>query len=319
MSNYRHLEINDDVRAEVTSPTLDLKEMEYCVLSSQIELREIIASNPKLLEHFARWMSKDIEHSVRAALSGNTSIDPTIIFELSNDPHLAVISAASENPNLDQTRLSELAGHRSYIVRTGVARNPSVSLETLKQLAKDSEWGVRRSVAENPTASTDLLDELSKEEVEEIQIAVASNTKTTMEILFKLWTNSSATRDSVIKNPSCTEEFLLNALKEAMLLKQDQDETWDDDLRGDTTVRENIAERPNLSRKLIDGLIIDPSHYVRQRLAANLSLNEEDLSKLSLDDDENVRQAVVENPNTSKEGKATSTLLGLPSKESDDE
>lgn len=319
MSNYRHLDINDDVRAEVTNPNLDVKEMEYCVLSSQIELREIIASNPKLLEHFARWMSKDIEHSVRAALSGNTSIDPTIIFELSNDPHLAVISAAAENPNLEQTRLSELAGHRSYIVRTGVARNLSVSLETLKQLVKDSEWGVRRSVAENPRVSTDLLDVLSIEEVEEIQVAVASNVKTTMDTLHHLWTNSTATRESVIKNPNCTEEFLFSALKEAMLLKEDQDETWGDDLRGDTTVRENIAERPNLSRKLINDLIIDPSHYVRQRLAANISLNEEDLSKLSLDEDENVRQAVVDNPNTSKESKAAATLLGLPSKESDDE
>ena len=47
MGNYRHLEINDDVRAEVSNPDLDLKEMEYCVLSSQIEIRELIASNPK--------------------------------------------------------------------------------------------------------------------------------------------------------------------------------------------------------------------------------------------------------------------------------
>jgi hypothetical protein len=319
MGNYRHLEINDDVRAEVTNPELDLKEMEYCVLSSQIELRELVASNPKLLGHFAHWMSKDIEHSVRAALSGNTSIDPSIVVELSNDPHLAVISAASENPNLNQQRLSELAEHRSYIVRTGVARNSGASLETLKQLAKDSEWGVRRSVAENPNVSIDLLSELSKEEVDEIQIAVASNIKTTMQTLSELWVDSSAARDTVISNPNCTEEFLLSALKEAMALKDDQDETWDDDLRGDTSIRELIAERPNLSRSLILELIVDPSHYVRQKIAANVSLTQEDLSKLSLDENENVRQAVVDNPNTSQESKTAATLLGLPSKESDDE
>ena len=112
MGNYRHLEINDDVRAEVSNPNLDVKEMEYCVLSSQTELRELVASNPKLLAHFARWMSKDVDHTVRAALSQNTSIDPTVIFELSNDSHLAVISAASENPNLNQPRLAELADNR---------------------------------------------------------------------------------------------------------------------------------------------------------------------------------------------------------------
>ena len=319
MSNYHHLEINDDVRAEVSSPNLDKKEMEYCVLSSQIELREIVATNPTLLELYARWMSKDIEHSVRAALSGNTSIDPAIILELSQDAHLAVLSAASENPNLNQSRLSELAAHRSYIVRTGVARNPSASLETLKQLAQDTEWGVRRSVAQNPTASTDLLSQLATEEVDEIQVAIAENPKTTMEILHKLWSNSKAARNTVLSNPNCSEEFLLDAVKEAMQLTEDQDETWEDDLRGDTTVRENIAERPNLSRKLIDVLINDPSHYVRERLASNTSLIESDLSKLALDSHENVRQAVVENPNTSKESKAAATLLGLPTKESDDE
>ena len=319
MSNYRHLEINDDVRAEVSNPNLDVKEMEYCVLSSQIELREIVATNPKLLAHFAHWMAKDIEHTVRAALSGNGSIDPTVVFELSNDPHLAVVSAASENPVLNQARLSELAKHRSYIVRTGVARNTSVSLETLKILAKDSEWGVRRSVAENSKASTDLLSELSREEVDEIQIAVAENQNTTMEIIQYLWSNSKAARKIVLKNPNCSDEFLLVALEGALLLREDQDETWSDDLRGDTTVRENIAERPNLSRRLIEVIILDPSHYVREKLAANVSLNQDDLAKLSLDEHENVRQAVVDNPNTSNESKAAATLLGLPAKESDDE
>ena len=108
-------------------------------------------------------------------------------------------------------------------------------------------------------------------------------------------------------------------LTKAMLLQEDQDDTWEDDLRGDTNTRELIAERPNLSRNLIVELLEDPRHYVRQKLAANESLSEQDLSKLSLDVDENVRQAVVNNPNTSAESKAAATLLGLPDKESDDE
>ena len=319
MSNSRHLEINDNVRAEVANPNLDTKEMEYCVLSSQTELRELVASNTKLLDQFARWMSKDVEHSVRVALSQNTSIDPAIILELSSDSHLAVVSAASENPNLSQNRLANLAKHRSYIVRTGVAQNTSASLDTLKQLAKDSEWGVRRSVAANPKVSTEILIELAEEDVNEIQIAVASNSLTPMETLHQLWISSPAARDSVIVNPNCTEEFLLDVLKEATLPKKDQDDTWDDDLRGDTHTRELIAERPHLSRILIVELLEDPSHYVRRKLAANESLSEQDLSKLSLDVDENVRQAVVDNPNTSAESKAAATLLGLPDKESDDE
>ncbi len=319
MSNYRFIEINDEVRDQVSSPDLDIKEMEYCVLSSQTELREIVATNPKLTDQFARWMSKDVEPLVRAALSRNTSIDPKLILDLSQDSHLSVISAASENPNLSSTRLSELATHRSYIVRTGVAANPNAPGEILEKLAKDSEWGVRRSVAKNNSANVALLDSLSKEDISEIQIAVAENPVTSMSTLQKLWDNSAAARNTVIKNPNCTESFLLEAIKGALQPSEGEDETWDDDIRGDTTVRQNIAERENLSRALIDALINDPSHYVRQRLASNLSLTADDLSKLALDSDESVRQAVVENPNTSNESKAAATLLGLPNKEFDDE
>ncbi len=319
MSNYRFIEINDEVRDQVASPDLDIKEMEYCVLSSQTDLREIVATNPKLTDRFAHWMSKDVEPSVRASLAKNTSIDSTLVVGLSNDSHLSVISAACENPTLSTSRLSELASHRSYIVRTGVASNPNASPDILRKLAKDSEWGVRRSVAQNPSTDLELLDLLSGEEISEIQLAVAENPKTMMSTLQKLWENSAAARYTVLKNPNCTDEFLLAAIKSAMQLKEDQDETWSDDIRGDTTVRENIAERVILSRALIEILIDDPSHYVRQRLASNTSLNESDLSKLALDSDENVRRAVVENPNTSSESKAAATLLGLPAKESDDE
>jgi hypothetical protein len=52
VSNSRFINIDEEVRVEVSSPNLDLKEMEYCVLSPQRELREIVASNPKLTTEF---------------------------------------------------------------------------------------------------------------------------------------------------------------------------------------------------------------------------------------------------------------------------
>jgi hypothetical protein len=107
--------------------------------------------------------------------------------------------------------------------------------------------------------------------------------------------------------------------EDALQPTKDQDDTWEDDVRGDTNIRESIASRADLTRKLISLLLKDPSHYVRRDLAKNVCLTAEDLSLLALDDDENVRQAVVENPNTSNESKAAATLLGLPETESDDE
>ena len=134
-----------------------------------------------------------------------------------------------------------------------------------------------------------------------------------------MWTNSPATRGTIVNNPNCSEEFLIRVYEDALQPTKDQDDTWEDDVRGDTNIRESIASRADLTRKLISLLLKDPSHYVRRDLAKNVCLTAEDLSLLALDDDENVRQAVVENPNTSNESKAAATLLGLPETESDDE
>jgi hypothetical protein len=319
MSSHRLIEITDEVRAEVSGPELDQKDMEYCVLSSQTELRAVVASNPKLPAKFAQWMAKDIEPTVREALSQNQSIDPKIIDELSQDSNLAVISAAAFNPNLKPERLSELANHRSYIVRNEVARNSKAPLAVLERLAQDTEWGVRRSVASNLNVTKELLNQLSTEDIPEIQLAVAANPATAMDTLTNLWNTFPSTRRTVVENPSCIEEFLLEAIDDALKLQPDQEESWDDDLKGDTNIREAIAQRTNLTRALIQKLINDPSHYVRRYVASNILLTESDLSVLALDSDENVRQAVVENPNTSNESKAAATLLGLPERDSDDE
>lgn len=319
MSNHRFIEIDDEVREQVSSPNLDFKEMEYCVLSPQNELRQIVATNANLTDLFVSWMVKDIDPFVRAALAKNPSIKPSYIELLSKDDNLLVISAASENPNLTVNCLYELSKHRSYIVRTGVAANPNTNEEILEFLSRDSEWGVRRSVAANPSTSTELLDILSKDEVSEIHVAVAANPRTSMGILDFLWNSSSVARDNVLKNSNCTDDFLIEVLQNALLPREDQDETWSDEIRGDTNSRELIAERSKLSRQLIEILIDDPSYYVRRKVAANTSLSESDLSKLALDSDEEVRQAVVNNPNTSSESKAAATLLGLPSKESNNE
>ena len=319
MSNHRLIEITDEVRTEVSGPDLDQKDMEYCVLSSQTELRAIVASNPNLPMRFAQWMAKDIEPMVREALSQNQSIDPRVIDELSQDSNLAVISGAASNPNLKPERLSELANHRSYIVRNEIARNSKAPLAVLERLAQDSEWGVRRSVATNLNSTKELLSKLSNEEIPEIQLAVAANSVTAMETLQTLWNRDPSIRRTVVENPSCTEEFLLVAIEDALKLQTDQDESWDDDLKGDTNIREAIAQRSNLSRALIQKLINDPSHYVRRYLASNTQLIESDLAVLALDADENVRQAVVENPHTSNESKAAATLLGLPERDSNDE
>ena len=114
MSNNRILEIDDDVRAQVSSADLDSKEMEYCVISPQIELREIVASNPKLTSQLAQWMSTDIEPSVRASVAGNPNLDPSIILKLSSDTHISVVAAAAQNPILSSSKLVELSKHRSY-------------------------------------------------------------------------------------------------------------------------------------------------------------------------------------------------------------
>jgi hypothetical protein len=140
-----------------------------------------------------------------------------------------------------------------------------------------------------------------------------------MAVLEDLWTNTPDTRSTVIENPACTEIFLRSAYEAALLPKHDQDETWDDDIRGDTNTRAAIAKRSDLSHEFLTVIVKDPSHYVRRDFANNAFVTDEFLSILALDADEDVRQAVVDSPNASQESKAAATLLGLPSKEDYDE
>ena len=151
--------------------------------------------------------------------------------------------------------------------------------------------------------------------VEEVQIAVAANPNSSMAILEDLWTRSRSTRSTVIENPVCTEIFLKSVYEEALLPKDDQDETWDDDIRGDTNIRESIVRRSDLSSEFLKILVLDPSHYVRRDLANNSILTDEFLKILALDANEDVREAVINNSNSSPESKATATLLGIPAKE----
>ena len=182
-------------------------------------------------------------------------------------------------------------------------------------MSQDSEWGVRRGVAANLTSSQELLKQLAMDSVEEVQIAVAANPNSSMAILEDLWTRSRSTRSTVIENPVCTEIFLKSVYEEALLPKDDQDETWDDDIRGDTNIRESIARRSDLSSEFLKILVLDPSHYVRRDLANNSILTDEFLKILALDANEDVREAVINNSNSSPESKATATLLGIPAKE----
>jgi hypothetical protein len=136
-----------------------------------------------------------------------------------------------------------------------------------------------------------------------------------MTVLEELWSSSPATRSTVIENPVCTEIFLKSVYEVALLPKDDQDETWDDDIRGDTNMRQSIARRSDLSNQFLKVLVLDPSHYVRRDLANNSVLTDEFLSILALDPDEDVREAVVNNPNSSQESKAAAALLGIPAME----
>jgi hypothetical protein len=319
MSLNRNIEIDDDVRTEVSSADLDLKEMEYCVLSPQVELRLIVANNPSLTPQFIKWMSSDIEHTVRATIARNLNLDPSSALLLATDPHIAVVSAAAENPNLAASKLAELSNHRSYIVRTEVAKNKSTPLTNLEKLSKDTEWGVRCGVGANAASSKELLKNLSSDQISEVRVAVAGNANTEMSVLEELWDNAPATRSSIIENPACSEIFLNSIYQNALLPEKDQDETWDDDIRGDTNTRSAIAQRADLSIEFLKLLVVDPSHYVRRNLAENKILTDEFLSQLALDSNEGVREAVVNNPQASAESKATATLLGLPAKEDFDE
>jgi hypothetical protein len=312
MSYAQVIEVDDDVKAQVMDPTLDPKELEYCVTSQQNELRNAVAGNPSLPKKFALWMTKDVDPFVRGSLALNNNLDSEVIGILAKDKHIFVISSLASNSLISHSLLEEFAKHRSYIVRTAAGLNSNAPTQVLESLSRDLEWGVRASVAANQSTTVEILEKLSADLIPEVKIAVAGNPVTPGHLLEGMLSDEYQLRSNVLLHQNLSDEFVKSIYISALDALEDQDEDWGDDIKGDTDVRKLIAERKNLSRSLIALVIEDKSYYVRSVLAANLSLEANDLSRLALDENEDVREAVVGNPNSSDEAKATATLLGLP-------
>jgi len=308
------IEMTDENIAEISGKEHSEKEFEYLVTSHQAEVRVEVAKNPHLPIRFANWMSQDVRQDVRATLAANPILSKEIFEVLIAESSMAVLAGLASNPNVPIEYLIKLGEHKSYLVRDPVAGNPSAPKHLLETLSKDGVWGVRRSVAGNPSASVEVLKKLASDEVNEVLFALTKNQAATPEVFEQLLKSASKSESEVknlkiaiLENPSYPENLAMDAYNQAMK-KTDED---DDDLMNGSDVRIAVSQRPNLSEKAIDVIILDPYYIVRGYLARNLSVSDRYLSRLALDSEQSVRTDVIGNPNASDETKASAILLGV--------
>lgn len=301
-------------------------EFEYLVTSHQLEVREHVARNPHLPDKFANWMVEDVDVRVRQSLASNPNISEQVILCLISDKKISVRCAIAKHPNLPSEHLERFSKESSYLLRDAAASNPSIESNLLKRLSQDTEWGVRRSVAGNPQTSSEILSTLASDKETEVVDAVSKNYLTPPEILNSLLDvfnhgENNRYRNAVLMNPSFPESKAIEIYENALLPaapELDEKESEDGELVMSSDDRIAVAQRPNLSDKLIEKIILDPYSLVRSYLARNKCVVDKYLAQLAIDDDESVRTDVYKNPNSSAETKASAVLLGLDESSSSD-
>lgn len=306
---YIPIELTDETIAELQDPSIEASDLDFAVVHVDQGVRASAARNPAITPQHIQWLSHD-RNEVQSALAENPVLDSATLVTLSQSPHIRVRSNAISHPNFPAASLASFAKDSSLRIRAAVAASPSATIDLLTSLASDQEFSVRAHVSRHPNTPAAVLDRLSTDSFKEVIEGVAENPNTPLTVLERYLYGPHDEKFHSVKNPSLTDEILLKALEKAMELTEEQDESWEDG-RGDTNLRQWIAERNPISEKIILTLIEDPYLYVRASLARNEGVPDSFLAKLAFDKEEAVRTAVVANSNASADTKAAAVLLGV--------
>ncbi len=307
---YTPIELNDDNVAELINLDIDPSDLEFAVVHCDLPIRATVAKNPSITAQHIAWLMTDAPE-VKAGLAENPKLSQHHLEILARDSNPHVAHNAITNSNISAETLKLFVSAESEILRGAVASNISTPRDLLELLSSDERYAIREKVAKNPSTPPNVLEKISNDSFTEVRLEVAQNPHTPISVLEKFLAGDREERMHAAQNPSTPEDLLIRGIEASRKPQEDQDETWDSDILGDTDFRQWVAERKDLSPKLISMLAADLSKYVREILARNLCVPDSVLSQLALDSEEDVRTAVSSNINASAETKATAVLLGV--------
>jgi len=190
---------------------------------------------------------------------------------------------SSDDPEYITRATRSMIEHDDVDMRNQLYANPNFSEEHINLLIDEAPQIVTRNLALKTSLSEETMRKIA-ERCPQAHTAVAIHANAAVETLDLVQrTGNLDARRIVIRRSEVTQE---------MLARGAADE--------DASIREEVAQNPNLGANLQDALSRDSSAYVRQALVENQpTLSESTLAVLSKDSHQPVRVAVSQHANTS--------------------
>ena len=146
-----------------------------------------------------------------------------------------------------------------------VAKNPNCPLDILEELFIKNDPYDKKYIAMNPNCPLDILDKLADEEDAQIIVEVAKNSNTSSKTLDKLIDNI---LNSNFHYASIVYHIINNPNLSASSLKRLMDNGY----------KKEAASKSNISRDIIEKLMVDSNSIIREKFAINPMALESEIS-----------------------------------------
>ena len=185
-----------------------------------------------------------------------------------------IIKLKNRCQNISSRFLEEFANYDDIWIRINVAAHPNTSIETIKKLARDESLEVRATVAGSKNISPELIKLLSQDEDCYIREEITRNIRgQSPSLKFALDISYELQSDNVLE--------ILEALAKNV----------------DDSIRQRVAEHPQVTLEILDKLKKDSSLTVRLAVAKNTNTSINILKELLNDEAPKVRESAKENLN----------------------
>jgi hypothetical protein len=210
--------------------------------------------------------------STRALEKGGSSDLSKIEFNSVKEEILGLRAWIKQKSNLRKRRRQI---ESRLVQRLGYAQNIYTDVEVLRVLAVDKSAQVRQFVASNPAITNDIIDQLVVDQNQIVRFNIAQRFDLSTDVI-----------DTLSKDKS---ENVLTAIALREKLTYDQEVAL---FEGGTGVRQKLALRKNLHKRVALLLSEDPDLRVRILLAA-MTPHREIIEKLEKEDNFEIKQVIA--------------------------
>lgn len=251
---------------------------------------EPVQPNNPDLHYIVKSLDNHIPEGWKLKIKHNLQVNDNDIDKAIDSNHKKSLTTLIDRNNLSVDHLHKIFdGSNSEIKKYALLHSKNINSNHIDKAIQDNDISVQEAAAGHENISTDLLYHIIRDKTHyygSVKTNAIKNPSMTENHLLEVLKTSNHINDysSVALHPKATEKVL------NLILDHPNE-----------NIREYSMLNANLTPANISKAINDPSVKVRKRLASNNSLNSDHLMQLLVDKDWDVGYTAQKNPNITKE------------------